>query len=101
MLWYLVLVKRIENNLIKLYADDFLKKGKDGFKYITAQKSTELHEIKVKIICAPNLSKKTESIISSKTDEINALILMYNTKDSKSFEDIKKFVENNEDKLNN
>ena len=92
----------IENNLIKLYADDFPKKDKDEkdkFKSITVQKSTKLHEINAKIICAPNLNIKTESIISSKISEINGLILMFNTKDSKSFENIKKFVEDNKNKL--
>ena len=71
----------------------------DGFEFLSINKSTELYEIKTKIICAPNLNKKTESVLSSKINEINGLILMFNTKDSKSFEDIKKFVEDNKDKI--
>ena len=98
----MVQAKKIENNLISIYVSGSSNEkytDHDGFEILSMNKSTEFHEIKVKIICALDLNKNTESIISSHINEINGLILMFNTKDSKSFEDIKKFVEVNKDKL--
>ena len=71
---------------------NYIDEGK-GFESMWIQKLIKGEYVTIDIICAPSL-EDNEDLVAKRMDEVDGWVLIYNTKDLKSFELIKGFVKN-------